>query len=63
MDHSRDQEGEPERTQPWVVDAECQRGDRNVSLFKTLFFGDPKSLQMVIAAMKLKYGYSLEGKL
>ena len=37
MDQSRDQEGEPERTQPWVVDAECQRGDRNVSLFKTLF--------------------------
>ena len=30
---------------------------------QTLFFADPKSLQMVIAAMKLKYGYSLEGKL
>ena len=29
----------------------------------TLFFGAPKSLQMVIAAMKLKYAYSLEGKL
>ena len=29
----------------------------------TLFFGDPKSLQMVIAAMKLKDAYSLEGKL
>ena len=28
-----------------------------------LFFGDPKSLQMVIAAMKLKDAYSLEGKL
>ena len=25
--------------------------------------GDPKSLQMVIAAMKLKDAYSLEGKL
>ena len=28
-----------------------------------LFWGDPKSLQMVIAAMKLKDAYSLEGKL
>ena len=30
---------------------------------QTLFLGDPKSLQMVIAAMKLKDAYSLEGKL
>ena len=29
----------------------------------TLFFGAPKSLQMVTAAMKLKAAYSLEGKL
>ena len=29
----------------------------------TLFWGTPESLQMVIAAMKLKYAYSLEGKL
>ena len=29
----------------------------------TLFFWAPKSLQMVIAAMKLKDGYSLEEKL
>ena len=29
----------------------------------TLFFWDPKSLQMVTAAMKLKDAYSLEGKL
>ena len=29
----------------------------------TLFFSAPKSLQMVVAAMKLKDGYSLEGKL
>ena len=28
-----------------------------------LFFGAPKSLQMVITAMKLKDAYSLEGKL
>ena len=30
---------------------------------QTLFFGAPKSLQMVIAARKLKDAYSLEGKL
>ena len=29
----------------------------------TLFFWAPKSLQMVIAALKLKDAYSLEGKL
>ena len=29
----------------------------------TLFFWAPKSLQMVIAAMKLKDAYSLKGKL
>ena len=29
---------------------------------RTLFWGAPKSLQMVIAAMKLKDSYSLEGK-
>jgi len=31
--------------------------------WQTLFFGAPESLQMVIAAMKLKDAYSLEGKL
>ena len=30
---------------------------------QTLFWGAPKWLQMVIAAMKLKEPYSLEGKL
>ena len=30
---------------------------------QTLFFGAPKSLQMLIAAMKLKDTYSLEEKL
>ena len=30
---------------------------------QTLFFGTPKSLQMVIAAMKLKDAYSLQEKL
>ena len=41
----------------WEIDGEtgetCQ----------TFFFWSPKSLQMVIAAMKLKDTYSLEGKL
>ena len=31
--------------------------------WQTLFFWAPKSLQMMIAAMKLKDAYSLEGKL
>ena len=31
--------------------------------YQTLFLWAPKSLQMVIAAMKLKDSYSLEGKL
>ena len=31
--------------------------------WETLFWGAPKSLQMVIAAIKLKNAYSLEGKL
>ena len=31
--------------------------------WETLFFWAPKSLQIVIAAMKLKDAYSLEGKL
>ena len=31
--------------------------------WQTLFFGAPKPLQMVTAAMKLKDAYSLEGKL
>ena len=38
----------------WEIDGET---------VETLFFWAPKSLQMVIAAMKLKDAYSLEGKL
>ena len=34
-----------------------------ITSLATLFFWAPKSLQMVIAAMKLKDAYSLEGKL
>ena len=41
----------------WEVDGET------VETVSTLFFGAPKSLQMVIAAMKLKDTYSLEEKL
>ena len=41
----------------WQIDGET------VKQCQTLFFGTPKSLQMVIAAMKLKDAYSLEGKL
>ena len=38
----------------------CQINGERV---ETLYFWAPKSLQMVIAAMKLKDAYSLEGKL
>jgi len=38
----------------WEIDGET---------VSALFFWAPKSLQMVIAAMKLKDAYSLEGKL
>ena len=43
---------------PWEIDGETVE---TVSDF--IFGGAPKSLQMVIAAMKLKDAYSLEGKL
>ena len=43
------------RNDPWKYSLRKQ--------WLTLFFGTPKSLQMVIAAMKLKDPYSLEGKL
>ena len=41
----------------WEIDGET------VEQCQTLFFWAPKSLQIVIAAMKLKDTYSLEGKL
>ena len=41
----------------WQIDGET---GETVADF---IFGAPKSLQMVIAAMKLKDAYSLEGKL
>ena len=42
----------------WEIDGETVE---TVSEF--IFWGAPKSLQMVIAVMKLKDAYSLEGKL
>ena len=42
----------------WEIDGETVKA---VSDF--IFWGAPKSLQMVTAAMKLKDAYSLEGKL
>ena len=41
----------------WQIDGET------VEKRQSLFWGAPKSLQMVIAAMKLKDAYSLKGKL
>ena len=41
----------------WQIDGEI------VETWLTLFLWAPKSLQMVIAAMKLKDSYALEGKL
>ena len=41
----------------WQIDG------KTVETVATLFVWSPKSLQMVIAAMKLKDSYSLEGKL
>ena len=40
-----------------------ERDGDTVEQCQTLFFWAPKSPQMVIAAMKLKDAYSLEGKL
>ena len=41
----------------WQIDGET------METVRFYFFGAPKSLQMVIAAMKLKDAYTLEGKL
>ena len=41
----------------------CEIDEKQWKQCQTLFLGAPKSLQMVIAAMKLKDAYSLEGKL
>ena len=41
----------------------CQIDKETVETVTDYFWGAPKSLQMVTAAMKLKDAYSLEGKL
>ena len=41
----------------------CQIDGETVETVSDLFWGAPKSLQMVESAMKLKDDYSLEGKL
>ena len=41
----------------------CQIDGETVETVSDFILGAPKSLQMVIAAMKLKDAYSLEGKL
>ena len=41
----------------WEIDGET------VETVSDFIFGAPKSLQMVTSAMKLKYTYSLKGKL
>ena len=45
------------RITSWEIDGET------VETASDFIFGAPESLQMVIAAMKLKDAYSLEGKL
>ena len=47
----------------FVLDDEEKLWKWTVVMWQTLFWGAPKSLQMVIAAIKLKDAYSLEGKL
>ena len=42
---------------PWEIEGET------VETVSDFIWGAPKSLQMVIAAMKLKDAYSLDGKL
>ena len=46
----------------WEIDGETVEAMSDFMLFYLFIFA-PKSLQMVIAAMKLKDAYSLEGKL
>ena len=43
----------------WQIDGNNDNGNSD----RLYFWGAPKSLQMVTAAIKLKYAYSLEGKL
>ena len=48
---------------PITSQMECKQMEKQWKQCQTLFWGAPKSLQMVTAVMKLKDTYSLEGKL
>ena len=54
-----------QKTKIWhpVPSLHGKQMDKQWKQWLTLFWGAPKSLQMVSAAMKLKDAYSLEGKL
>ena len=47
----------------WQIGGETMETSRETNKQKTVIFWAPISLQMVIAAMKLKDTYSLKGKL
>ena len=47
----------------WRIDGEIDVSSHSGNLYCLYFGGAPKSLQMVIAAMKSKDAYSLEEKL
>ena len=53
-------DGETVETDPF---SSCSQSLPDSEFFPTLFFRAQKSLQMMIAAMKLKNAYSLDGKL
>ena len=50
-------------TTSWEIDGETVETVSDFIFIYLFFFWSPTSLQMVIAAMKLKDAYSLEGKL
>ena len=67
LDSKEIQPVHPKGDQFWVFIGRTRSEERRVgkewTQWQTLFFGTPKSLQMVTAAMKLKDAYSLEEKL
>ena len=59
----KDQHSENEDRGIWSHHFNWQIDGETVETVADFILGAPKSLQMVIAAMKLKDAYSLEGKL
>ena len=57
------QHSENEDHDIWSHHFMANRWENSENSVRLYFWGPPKSLQMVIAAMKLKDAYSLEGKL